>query len=504
MLEMQVMMKKILIIVCLFIVAGCTSSQKQWEVESTPKTAEQAPSRLTRSVPPVVNAQGQPVYTPYQSPGQDAGISHYDESAPPDTRKSAAYADQLAQRRLAQQQASSSTFGNIQETHQFPVQESQPQLYDSPALPPVKVALLLPLSGEHADLGQAMLQAAQLALFDMGYSAFELIPRDTKATSQNAAQAAQSAIDDGAQLILGPVFAGSVAAVKPIAARYNINMVAFSTDWSLAGGNSFIMGFLPFTQVERVTTYAASQGLNKIAILAPNSDYGNAVVAAYNSLAYRAGMGTAEVARYIGEDSEASVTIRNFTRYDERVQAQEERKLSAATGAAHTVSPEDLPFQAVLMPLGGDQARSAANLLSYYDLGPHEVKRLGTGLWDDRGLATEPALDGAWFAAPSPELRRDFETRYRDLYGNRPERLATLAYDATALAAVLAKKSYYEQGRPSFDRTALTNQNGFAGIDGIFRFRQDGLIERGLAILEFDHGTIKVIDPPPSTFQHVN
>src|SRR5690606_31495846 len=157
------------------------------------------------------------------------------------------------------------------------------------------------------------------------------------------------------------------------------------------------------------------------------------------------------------------------------------------------------PFDAVLLPVGGDQARSLANLLSFYDLGPKAVKRLGTGLWDDPGLATEPALEGAWFAAPSPDLRKGFESRYRDLYGSRPPRLASLAYDATALAAVLAKNSYNRTGRVSFDREAIVNPNGFAGIDGIFRFRPDGLVERGMAVLEFRNGGIEVIDPAPNT-----
>jgi branched-chain amino acid transport system substrate-binding protein len=122
----------------------------------------------------------------------------------------------------------------------------------------VKVALLVPMSGKHADLGQAMMQSAQLALFDMGYDKIELMPQDTKGTPEGARVAAQQALNDGAQLILGPVFAGEARAVAPIAQQRNVNVITFSTDWTLAQNNVFVMGFLPFTQVERIVQYAAA------------------------------------------------------------------------------------------------------------------------------------------------------------------------------------------------------------------------------------------------------
>ncbi len=386
-------------------------------------------------------------------------------------------------------------------------------------LPPVKVALLVPLSGVHEDLGKSMLQAAQLALFDMGYEAFELLPRDTLGTPQGARLAAQSAVESGAQLILGPLFSSSVRSVQPVARRYGINVITFSTDWSLAGNNTFVMGFLPFAQIQRIAAYAVNNGMQNIGIFAPNTNYGNAVIAAYNSLAYRTGLTTAAVVRYPADESDVSGLIRSFTHYDERVEALNQfiRPLEvhllshphdkAAQAELAALQKMDTwgepPFDAVLLPVGGDQARSVSNLLSFYDLGPDEVKRLGTGLWDDPGLATESAMDNAWFAAPSPDLRFDFEQRYKKNFSRKPLRLATLAYDATALAAVLARNSHYKpgDGRSVFERTALTNPNGFAGIDGIFRFRPDGLVERGLAVLEFQHGEIVVIDPAPKTFQ---
>ena len=461
MLLMHPMAKRFLHIICLLILAGCVATGNPWE-RSAGQPAVAAPSALTRTA--VHAAPIAPL--PENAVVQSAGLEVYnlDETAP------------VVENSDTHPQAPTST---------PPAQDKQA------ALPSVKVGLLVPLSGTNSALGQAMLQSAQLALFDMGYDSFELIPRDT---NDGAQAAAQSAIDAGAQMILGPVFAPDVRAAQPVVRRYNINMIAFSTDWSLADSNTFVMGFLPFAQVQRVAEYAASKGYRNIGILAPESDYGNAVIATWNSVSYRLGITTAETVKFPVEQSDISGIVGSFAHFD---------AAAAKSGADKKNVNNSLPspYDAVLLPAGGEQARAIANMLSYYNLTPRAVKRIGTGLWDDPGLASEPALAGAWFAAPSPELRRGFEQRYIEAYGQPAPRLATLSYDATALAAVLARNGYYGMGQPAFDRESLSNPNGFAGIDGIFRFRPDGLVERGLAIMEFKNGQIVQIDPAPKTFQ---
>ncbi len=363
--------------------------------------------------------------------------------------------------------------------------QTQEQIARDDNLPAVKVGILLPLSGQHEKLGKAMLDAAQIALFDVGHSSFELIPRDTLGTPEGASQAASAAINEGAQLILGPVFAENVRVVKPITQRANINMIGFSTDWTLAGGNTFIMGFLPFDQVERITQYASQQGIKRVGVLAPNTDYGRIVQSTFSTMAPRYGIATTQSASFSPQSTNLAPDVKEFSRYDTRL---------ASNALAQT------PYDAILMPTGGQQASAIASLLSLNDLPPAKVRRIGTGMFDDAALATESNLEGAWFAAPSPNARRNFETRFTRTYGTRPPRISTLAYDATALAAVLARKGLTEQRRPAFDRGSITNPNGFSGIDGIFRFRQNGTAERGLAVLEYKRGQIVVIDEAPTTF----
>lgn len=360
------------------------------------------------------------------------------------------------------------------------------------ALAPVKVAILLPLSGQHANLGESMLKAAQIALFDAGYDGFELLPKDTQGTQQGAQMAAQSAVSEGAQLVLGPVFADAVRGAKPVTQRANINMIAFSTDWGLAGDNTFIMGFLPFDQVERITEYAANHNIGHIGVIAPGTSYGRAVVSAYQSMSRQRNINTVDTVTFAPNTANLSPTMRSFTKYDER---------TLPTNAGPNAPSLPPPFDAVLMPVGGDTAISISNLLTHYDMPPRSVKRLGTGLFDDPALASEVSLQGAVFAAPSPDARKSFEKRFIETYSYAAPRLATLAYDSTALAAILARRGLQTHQRPAFDRASIANPNGFSGIDGIFRFRQDGTVERGLAVLEISNGTFRVIEDAPKTFQ---
>lgn len=348
---------------------------------------------------------------------------------------------------------------------------------DFEKLPSVNVAILLPLSGPKSAIGQSMLQAAQLALFDMGYNNFNLMPRDTKGTAAGAKVAASSALNDNAQLILGPLFADSVQAVKSVAKPRNINVIAFSTDWALADRSTFLMGFMPFSQVDRIAQFATSNGYKNFALVAPRDKYGDIVSGRFEQKVRSSGGHIARSLRFPPGDPEIINQIAS---------------LKPETGKA--------AFNAVFMPVGGSQTETISSALSYNHLMPKEIKRLGTGLWDDPRIAGQPNMQGAWFAAPSPSSRQRFEIQYRNTYGQKPMRLATLAYDATALAAILARNGFEKGTMPDYSHNALTNPNGFTGTDGIFRFRTNGLVERGLAVLELRNGQIVEIAPAPKKF----
>lgn len=372
----------------------------------------------------------------------------------------------------------------------------------------VRVALLLPLSGANADLGKAMLDAAQMALFHFANSNFELLTHDTRGTAEGAVSAAQLAIGDGASMILGPLLASSVRAVGPIARAANVPVVAFSSDRSIAGDGVYTLGFLPSAEVRRIVSFARSKGIQRFAALAPANAYGETVVAAFQDAVAANGGIITRVQYYDPAGEDFREPVRSLADYDSRRGALLAQR-RALEGRGDEVSQRalrrldrlqtigELPFDALLVADGGKRLQSIAALLPFYDVDPAKVRMLGTGQWDEPGIGAEPALIGGWFAAPPPSARGDFENAFRALYEAKPPRLATLAYDATALAAVLARA---DKG-PNFSATAITASSGFWGRDGIFRFLPQGTAERGLAVMRITRHGADIISRAPETFQ---
>jgi len=372
----------------------------------------------------------------------------------------------------------------------------------------VRVGLLLPLSGRNAQVGRAMLNAVQLALFDFADQRLELLPNDTGGTAEGAAIAAQLAIGDGASVILGPLLARSAVAVAPAARAANVPVITFSNDRSVFGNGVYSLGFLPAAQIERVTRFAYTKGISRFAALAPDNTYGHRVVDAYRETLARLGAELVQVAFYDPYAQEFTEPVRILADYDHRRKAllEQREELEAKDDEVSKMALKrlenlqtlgDLPFDALLVADGGERLQSVAALLPFYDIDPAKVRMLGTGDWDVPGLGKEPALVGSWFAAPPPTARTDFVKQYRDLYGAPPPRLVTMAYDAAALVAVLART----EGGPNFTAAALTNPSGYWGRDGVFRFRADGASERGLAVLQVGRDKNKVISRAPNTFQ---
>jgi branched-chain amino acid transport system substrate-binding protein len=376
---------------------------------------------------------------------------------------------------------------------QYPPPRSVPPGSPSATLPAAaagaaKVALLVPLSGANAELGQALLDAAQLALFETGGDRLVLIPRDTGGNAAGAASAARAAIGEGAQLILGPLLAPEVEAVKPIARDAHINVIAFSTVTNLAGGNVYLMGFLPRQEVVREVGFARERGLDRFAALAPNSPYGHLMADALKEVASSSG-GTVTKIEFF--DPGAGDVGPAIARLAPSGGAPESSASPAAT-------PPTAPgFDALLLPEGGASLKRIAHQFPAAAGEAKPVQLLGSGLWDTSDTGSEPALVGGWFASSPPEPREDFARRFSATYGHNPPRLASLGYDAAALAAVLARG---EGGEP-FSQQAILNPSGFTGVDGLFRFTPAGLVQRGLAVLEVEPQGAIVISPAPQSFQ---
>lgn len=342
---------------------------------------------------------------------------------------------------------------------------------------PVRVGLLLPFTGATEAVQQvasSMFDAAQLAAFEAGDDRFLIIPKDTRGTPEGAAAAARSALADGAEIILGPLFSEEAAAAAPVARAANAPMIAFSSDVETAGDGVFLLSFPPEIEIARVTDFAMKNGKQRFGLLAPANEYGQRVSTAFSKeLAIRGGVLVQE----------------------ERYEQDPDAMLAPAKRLA--ASSRSLGYQAVLMPEQGTLLRALAPLLPYYNVNINEVKLLGVSGWNNPRLTREPALRGGWFAAPDPAITRDFEDRFRAAFGETPPRLSSLAYDATLLAARLGQAP---RRRDRFDERLIISRSGYFGADGLFRFTPEGTIERGLAILEIQPGGIRVVDPAPKSF----
>lgn len=363
-----------------------------------------------------------------------------------------------------------------------PVGATAPLSASSEAARTVKVGLLLPLSGEAAAMGTALRDAAVLALFDK-YATLrnpsvkvELITKDTGDSPEGARDAAAAAVKEGATLLLGPLFAPSVEAVKPLAKTGKITIISFSNRKEIAGDGVYVLGFDPAEQAQRVANYAYRRDINSVAALVPNDAYGREVTQSFERIATLLGRKLDPVARYAPDGKGLAQQIRTF----------------AADGS----NGARFRFSALLLPEAGEHLSTILESLQAANISSQTIQFLGTGVWDDKQIIRNHALNGAWLASSPPDIYARFEQRYKTTYGSTPPRLASLAYDAVALATTLATSP---QG---FSRAALENPAGFFGpANGIFRLKSDGTTQRGLAVLQVD-GTsgFRVIEPAPTRF----
>ncbi len=337
----------------------------------------------------------------------------------------------------------------------------------------VRVALILPLSaaGNAGVAAESMKNAAEMALSEFRNSEIQLLVKDDAGTPQGAQAATQQALGEGAEIILGPLFAQSVSAVAAVARPRGIPVIAFSTDASVAARGVYLLSFLPETDVDRIIGYQISRGKRSFAALLPDNAYGAVVEAAFQQ----------EVARRNG-----------------RVLALQKYPVdpSRIAGPVQQVAQVARQVDSILIPDSAEAVPQVVRQLAASGVNLRRVQLLGTGLWDDPRIFSDTQLQGGLYAAPDSSGFRKFSARYRSRYGRDPVRTATLAYDAVALVIALTKT----QGAQRFSESVLTNSSGFSGIDGVFRFRTNGTNQRGLAVLQVTSTGGRVISPAPRSF----
>lgn len=374
----------------------------------------------------------------------------------------------------------------------------------------IKVAILLPLSGAEGITGNALLRAATMALFDAYDPRLVMLPFDTKADYTESERVAAMAVEAGADIVLGPLLGQNVTAAGNVLARAGIPMIGFSNDQSVAAPGRYIIGFMPESEVQRVVDYALETGHSRFAALLPEGKYGDRVRMAFGEAVSFGGGRLTALESYPPNPEAVFEPVKRLGNYDERRQALRDEirflrslnddmtdEIANRLEAAEVLDP--VPFDAVIVPEGGELLRTVAPLLPYYEIDPNVVKLLGTGLWNDESILREPPLQNAWFAAPTPDAPIAFLNRYQETYGEAAPRLASIAYDAMSLVAALARDETVKK-KNRFSEENLTASFGFVGVDGLFRLLPDGTNERALAIVEVHRKGLQVIDPAPTAF----
>jgi len=337
----------------------------------------------------------------------------------------------------------------------------------------VRAALLLPRtgSGNAAVTATAFRNAAELALRDFPGAGIQVGVYDTGGTPAGAQAAIGAALAGGAEIVLGPVFSAEVAAVAPQARQAGTPVVAFSSDAGVAGPGVYLLSFLPADDVSTIVSYAAGQGRRSFAALLPANAYGAVAEAAFR--------------RAVAAAGGRIVAIENY--------ADDPANIQAKAAAVARIAPQ---IDALLVPEGGAALPLIATTLNASGVTRERVKLLGSGQWDDPAILNNGTLVGSWFAAPPKQGYEDFSRKYQAAYGTSPPRNATLAYDATVLAAGLMRR----YGPDGFQNSVLASQNGFAGLDGVFRFTAGGLTERRIGVYEVTGSGARVIAPAARSF----
>jgi len=343
---------------------------------------------------------------------------------------------------------------------------------------PVAVALMLPGGGndeERNTLARNLENAARLAVADLRGVEIDLRIYQTGGSAERAASLAARAVNDGAQIIVGPLFGASARAVGPVAAQAGVNVLSFSNNPDVAGGNVFLLGPMFEPTATRLLSYATAQGKGRVMILSEQGQAGEIAARAMQSAAQRTG---------------ASIVASEAYAFSQQGIVDALPRISSAARSSGA--------QSIFLTASSAGALFLlAELLPQNGISPSSFQYMGLTRWDIPPATLQlSGLQGGWFALPDPALTAQFESRYSAAYGATPNAVAALAYDGIAAVGALASRG----GDAPFSAASITQGSGFAGVTGVFRLRADGSNERGLAIAEIRNQRVSVLSPAPRSF----
>ena len=361
----------------------------------------------------------------------------------------------------------------------------------------LKVAVMLPLSGKFENLGQSLLNSLQLAVFDYKKFNIELVIYDTKANSFGAVNAMRDIANKNIKLAIGPVFSSSIKAVSQIAKDNDIITFSLSNNEELINNpNLFLMGLSVAQQIERMVAYSIAQGKNNFVAILPNNEYGSTIARNLKSIASAKDGNVINVEYYnanLADLDEKVNRIVNSYSIAQRVYDQyQEAKENKEEEQEFIVEEEDKIYpDAILISQSGSTLSKIKSLIDLYNVDERDLQIIGTSNFGDISSLEDPKLVGSWFTGPKTDKYEDFEKHYYKTYSQFPPKIASLAYDTLAVIGKVAASDV--DNNITMDDFYLKLE-GFKGIDGLFRFLPNGLVERKFSILQISQGQFEVID----------
>jgi ABC-type branched-subunit amino acid transport system substrate-binding protein len=370
------------------------------------------------------------------------------------------------------------------------------------------VALLVPLTGDLAPVGQALANAAKLAFADTSGPALDI--RDTTGTPAGAAAAAQAAIAAGDGLILGPLTSAEAHAVAPLAQAGDVNVLAFTNDSSVAAPGIWTLGITPEEQVARVVATAAAAGRTQLAALLPDSDFGHSLATALQGETATLGDASPSITFYQDGFNNLNQAVRDLSDYqnrgaglDAQIKAAKDQDTPAGRAKARALAHQPVPppaFNALFIgATTGEPLAEIATFLPFYAVAAPQVQLLGPALWANiaPAMGSNAAYVGALYAAPDPAAAAAFDAKYQSVYGSAPPAIADVAFDAAAIAHLAA-------GQGGYTSTVLTAPAGFSGTDGVLQLAPNGQVQRGLAVFQIAPGAPTIASPAPASIAAPN
>ena len=375
----------------------------------------------------------------------------------------------------------------------------------------LKVATILPLTGQNAKIGQAMLNAINLSLFDNdNKERIELVIIDNKSSDYYSQKAIDEVIQKNIKIVIGPIFTNSVESIIEKAQENNIIVLSFSNNSDLINKNNvFLAGFSPEQEIDRITSYLIEDGRNNFSVIAPNNQYGIRIVKTLREMVEMKDANFISSQFYLSDKKDFSKIANNIVNsyiVSEEFEKNHREELDAIEDKeereqkeVELVAKYKIYADTILIAESSNKVFNIVKEIQRHNIDGRDIKIIGTSHWDKEELLEDISLYSAWFSGVDGKYYARFKEKYQQIYGTEPIRISSIAYDITAFVIDLA--SELEGQNPHYANIVNYNdKRGYRGIDGLFRFLPNGIIERNLSVIEINNQYFKTIDRAPRRF----